>query len=386
MSPLFDLLKKIKSGRTVYGLGLMSGTSADGADLALLEFSKKRKPKLVAAKTFSYPPGTRKKIQDFQQAPKISPEETILFSRFLGEVWADMVEKFLRKAKARRPDFVASHGQTIRHVPEFQLFLGKRLRGSHQAGEAEVLAKKLNTIVVSDFRAGDVALGGSGAPLMPFVHQYLFATPKKVRAILNIGGIANLTFLGKESFWAGDTGPGNCLADYLAQKFYGLSRDPGGKKAMRGRVSPELLAALKKNSFFARPFPKSTGKEDFPAEWLAGTLKRFRKMKKKDRLATVETLSAWGVAEALRKNAGEKLQEVCIAGGGAKNLFFLKQLQNYLPGVSFYPAGRLGWPADCLEAAGFAILGWWCLLGKRVGSAAVTGANRKGVLGKISQI
>ncbi|MCI0406326.1 MAG: anhydro-N-acetylmuramic acid kinase, partial [candidate division Zixibacteria bacterium] len=303
-----------------------------------------------------------------------------------GEVWAGLAQNFLAAAKTARPDFIASHGQTIRHVPEFRAFLGRRLRGSWQTGEAEVLAKRLETIVVSDFRSGDVALGGSGAPLMPFVHRYLFASSRKVRGILNIGGLANLTFLGKRSFWAADTGPGNCLADYLAKKYYGLSRDPDGKKAMEGTVSEKLLAVLKKNRFFARPFPKSTGKEDFSADWLEGVLKNFRGVKKEDGLASVEALTAWGAAEAVRKNAREKLEDVYIAGGGAKNLFFLKQLQNFLPDVSFHPAGQPGWPADYLEAAGFALFGWWCLKGRKIGSATVTGAKKKGILGKVSQI
>ncbi|MGH8004607.1 MAG: anhydro-N-acetylmuramic acid kinase, partial [Limisphaerales bacterium] len=349
MSGLFDLLRKINSGRKVTGLGLMSGTSADGLDLALVEFSKKNNPRLLAAKTYPYPSSVKRKILEFQEAPQISPEAAVLFSQFLGEVWAGLAKKFLSAAKAGRPDFIASHGQTIRHVPEWQAFLGKRLRGSWQAGKAEVLGKRLGLVVVSDFRSGDVALGGSGAPLMPYVHQYLFASSKKVRGILNLGGIANLTFLGKKSFWASDTGPGNCLSDYLAQKFYRLSCDPGGKKAMQGTVSSELFSALKKNRFFARSFPKSTGKEDFSAEWLDENLKRFRGIKKEDALAAVGVLTAWGVAEAVRRNAREKLEEVYLAGGGAKNLFFLKQLQNFLPDVSFHPARRLGWPADCLE-------------------------------------
>lgn len=386
MSALFNLLGKIGSGRKVTGLGLMSGTSADGLDIALVEFSKKNKPRLLRAKTYSYPAGVRKKNLELQQSPQISPEEVILFSQFLGEVWAGLVKKFLSAGRAGRPDFIASHGQTIRHVPEWQAFLGKRMRGSWQTGEAEVLAKRLDTIVVSDFRAGDVALGGSGAPLMPFVHRYLFTSSKKVRGILNIGGIANLTFLGKKSFWASDTGPGNCLADYLAKKYYGLFRDTGGKKAVRGTVSPSLLAALKKNTFFARPFPKSTGREDFSAGWLDGVIKKHRELKKEDVLATVEVLTAWGVAEAVQKNAREKLEEVYLAGGGVKNLFFLKQLQNLLPDVSFHPAGRLGWPADGLEAAGFALFGWWCLKGEKIGSASVTGAKKKGVFGKVSQV
>jgi len=386
MSALFNLLGKIKSGRKVTGLGLMSGTSADGLDLALLEFSKKEKPKLLAAQTYPYSSPVRKKIMAFQLASQVSPEESILFSQFLGEVWAGLVKKFLAAGRAGLPDFIASHGQTIRHIPGLRDCLGKRLRGTWQIGEAEVLAKNLNTVVVSDFRAGDVALGGSGAPLMPFVHQYLLASSKKVWGILNLGGIANLTFSGKKTFWASDTGPGNCFSDYLAQKFYRLSRDPGGKKAMSGTVSSELFSALEKNSFFARPFPKSTGREDFSAAWLEAILKRYRGLKKEDAMATVEALTAWGVAEAVRKNAREKLEEVYLAGGGAKNLFFLKQLQNFLPGVSFHSAGRLGWPADSLEAAGFALFGWWCLKGEKIGSASVTGAKKKGVLGKVSQV
>ena len=386
MSTLFDLLRKIEAGRKVSGLGLMSGTSGDGLDLALLEFSETNNPRLLKAKTYSYPLAVRKKILEFQRAGQISPGEAVLFSQFLGGIWAGLVKRFLSTSKVGRPDFIASHGQTIRHVPDSQAFLGKRLRGSWQIGEAEVLAKRLGVVVVSDFRSGDAALGGSGAPLMPYVHRYLFASPEKVRGILNIGGIANLTFLGKRSFWASDTGPGNCLSDYLAQEFYRLSSDTGGKKAMQGRVLPELLAALKKNHFFARPFPKSTGKEDFSAKWLDGILSNFRGRRREDALATAGTLTAWGVAEAVRRNAREKLEEIYLAGGGAENLFFVKQLQNFLPDVSFPPTGRLGWPEDSLEAAGFAILGWWCLKGKTIGSASVTGAKKKGILGKVSQI
>jgi anhydro-N-acetylmuramic acid kinase len=263
--------------------------------------------------------------------------------------------------------------------------MGKRQRGSWQTGEAEVLAKKSGLVVVSDFRAGDIALGGSGAPLMPHVHRHLFSSPKKVRAVLNIGGIANLTFLGKKSFWASDTGPGNCLSDYLAQKFYGLPCDLRGRKAKQGRVSEKLLSALRRNRFFSRPFPKSTGKEDFSAQWLEGVLRNYRGMKKEDVLATVEFLTVWGVEEAVRKNAGERLEEVYLAGGGAENLFFVNQLQKILPGVSFQAAGELGWPEESLEAAGFALLGWWCLNGVKIGAAPVTGAKKKGVLGKVSQ-
>lgn len=385
MSALFNLLQKIRSGRKVLGLGLMSGTSADGTDLALLEFSQKTKPKLLCAKTYSFSPHLRRKILALQQARQISPEEWILTSQFLGGFWAGEIRKFLRMAKRARPDFIASHGQTVRHIPVFQNLLGRSLRGSGQWGEADILAKRLNTIVVSDFRSGDVALGGSGAPLMPFVHRYLFSSPTKVRGILNIGGIANLTFLGRKSFWASDTGVGNAWADYLAQKFYRLSHDAGGKRALAGKVSPAMLAALKKNSFFARPFPKSTGKEDFSASWLEKALKPHRHLPPEDIIATVESLTVWGVAEALRRNSKEKLNELYWAGGGAKNLFFQKQLQNFLPDVSFYPADRLGWPADFLEAAGFSIFGWWCLTGEKIGSVSVTGAKRKGILGKISQ-
>jgi anhydro-N-acetylmuramic acid kinase len=385
MSALFELLQKINAGRKVAGLGLMSGTSADGLDLALVEFSKKTRPRFFKAKTYPYPSSVKRKILEFQAARQISPEEAVLFAQFLGEVWAGMVKQFLPAAGVRRPDFLASHGQTIRHLPEFQKFLGKRLRGSWQAGEAEVLAKRLEAVVISDFRSGDIALGGSGAPLMPHVHQYLFASPKKVRGVLNIGGISNLTFLGKKSFWASDTGPGNCLSDYLAQKFYRLPCDVRGQKAMRGEVSEKLLAALKKNRFFTRPFPKSTGKEDFSVAWLEAVLKKHRGMKKEDVLATVELLTIWGVGEALRCNAREKLNEVYLAGGGAENLFFVNQLQKILPGVSFHLARELGWPEDSLEAAGFAVLGWWCLNGVKIGEAPVTGAKKKGVLGKVSQ-
>ena len=309
-----------------------------------------------------------------------------LFSQFLGEHWAGKISGFLKAAGEKRPDFIASHGQTVRHIPQFQKYLNGSRRGSLQLGEAETIAKRLQTVAVSDFRSADVALGGSGAPLMPYVHRYLFSSKKKVRGILNIGGLANLTFLGRRTFWAADTGVGNAFSDYLAQKFYRKPQDEKGRIASVGKISPALLADLKKNLFFARPFPKSTGREDFSAGWLEKILKRHRGLAHADVLASTGALTAWGVAEALRRCGREKMDELYLAGGGAQNLFFLKQLQNLLPDVSLRPAGELGFPADFLEAAGFAVLGWWCLTGEPAGSRAVTGAQKRGVLGKISQL
>ncbi len=382
MSKLEKLLQKIRSGRKLTGLGLMSGTSADGLDLALVEFSKNKRPRFRRGKTHRYSAQLRKKILELQETSKAGPEELILFSQFLGERWAAEISKFLKTSGG--VDFIASHGQTVRHIPEFRKFLGRRLRGTLQLGEAEAIAKRLGIVTVSDCRAADVALGGSGAPLMPYVHQHLFSSKTSARGILNIGGIANLTFLGLRSFWASDIGVGNAWSDYLARKFYGKPQDEKGKIASRGAVSAALLADLKQNRFYARAFPKSTGREDFSVAWLEKVLKRHRRLTPADVLATVGTLAAWGAAEALRRNRREKLDELYLAGGGAKNLFFIKQLQNFRPDVSFHPAGQLGFPSDFLEAAGFAVLGYWCLSGETIGSATVTGAEKRGVLGKIS--
>ena len=193
MSALFNLLKKILSGRKIIGLGLMSGTSADGTDLALVEFSQQSKPGLLAAETYPFPSDVRRKILALQEARKVSLEDLILTSQFLGNYWADEIQKFLRKAKTSNPDFIASHGQTVRHIPEIKKIFNQLQRGSLQIGEVEIIAKRLRIMAISDFRAGDVALGGSGAPLMPFVHKFLFSSPKEIRAVLNIGGISNLT-------------------------------------------------------------------------------------------------------------------------------------------------------------------------------------------------
>lgn len=359
-------------------LGLMSGTSADGISAAVVSF-RDQSFKLRAYETFPYP----RKIQDqLGRALKLRLPEISQLNFHIGECFAKSALKLLKRARIR-PDklaVVGSHGQTVYHGPE------DPVPSTFQIGEAAVIARKLGVPVVSDFRSGDVALGGQGAPLIPFFDVF-FYTRKKVRALQNIGGIANVTLTGKDlkTPIAFDTGPGNCLIDLSMRKITRreLSHDPSGQWAAKGRVREEWIRELFRHPYFKRKPPKSTGREEFGEEFLETHFGERLKSEPYDVLATLTRFSAQAIFESIRRFSPVFPREVIVSGGGVKNLTLMKHLKKYFSPVPVFSIEKWGVPLQAKEPIAFAFLGLRTLLGLINHLPQATGAKRAAILGKI---
>jgi len=357
-------------------LGLISGTSADGIDAALVRFE----PRLdvVAAKTTPYPDALRAKILALAtRDAAIALDDYGALDVAVGRAFADAAVALLRDSGVDRSDVAAigSHGQTVRHRPA----------GEHpftlQIGDASVIAERTRIATVADFRRADVAAGGQGAPLLPALHAALFASPDATRVILNLGGIANITLLTPRRDVIGfDTGPANCLLDAWALRHRGSPRDEGGAWARSGRVDRAQLDALLADPYFAAAPPKSTGREHFNLDWLDARVRQ--KIAPADVQATLLALTATTIANAIRANAGDA-REVFACGGGVHNPALMDALREQLAPASVRSTAELGLDPDYVEAAGFAWLARARLAGAPGNLPAVTGAHGPRVLGAI---
>lgn len=379
---------------TLY-LGLISGTSADGVDAALVEFppadvSPKAKgsapPGLVVARTTPYPDDLRARILALAtSAATIALEDYGRLDVEIGEHFAAATLALLREAGVEPAAVAAigSHGQTVCHRPH----------GTHpfslQVGDASVIAERTGVVTVADFRRADIAAGGQGAPLLPALHAALFADPTVPRAILNLGGIANLSVLAPGHAVLGfDSGPANCLLDAWAARHLGTPRDDNGAWARSGRVDAALLARWLADPYFAAPPPKSTGRELFNLDWLDARLPA--NPVPADVQATLLAFSARSIADALRAH-GRDAREVYACGGGVHNGALMDALRAELaPAFDPQPStpaldttGALGLDPDYVEAAGFAWLARARLHGEAGNLPSVTGARGPRALGAI---
>lgn len=357
-------------------LGLISGTSADGIDAALVHFAPQLE--VVAARTLPYPDELRDRIVALARS-----DATITLAAFgsldtaIGECFAAAALALLHDANVA-PDAVTaigSHGQTICHRPG----------GAHpftlQIGDPNVIAERCGITTVADFRRADVAAGGQGAPLLPALHAALFADPAIPRAILNLGGIANATVLVPGQAVLGfDSGPANCLLDAWSLRQRGTPRDEGGAWAASGTVDAALLATLLAEPYFAAPPPKSTGREVFNLDWLDARLPPG--LAPTDVQATLLQLTARSVADALRAT-GASIAELYACGGGVHNAALMDALREALPGVHVDTTARLGLDPDFVEAVGFAWLARQRLERQPGNLPSVTGARGPRVLGGV---
>lgn len=371
MSPV-----KIVAGKSLVILGLNSGTSADGLDLAAIKIQS-RKSKIIstylAGSNLRYPKKLRDILLHAITAKSLSPEHLIALDNRLGIFFGISAEKFINKLRAKRitVDAVASHGQTIRHLPQKIKLAGGRFGGSLQIGSPDVIAALTGKPVISDFRQADIALGGEGAPITVAAMHQLYSDKKENRLIVNIGGISNYFFFPASSAiehsLAADCGPGNSLIDILAKKLFNLPFDRNGRLASKGRVSPELLRELKKSSFFASK-RKSTGREEFgeiQAEKMIKAAGR-KKLNSYDLLATATELTIWSITKEIKKltipeNIPAKLY---LTGGGAHNTFIRGKLEENLSRFAVCLIDSLGIPTDQVEAAAFAVMGEAALRGR----------------------
>ena len=379
-----DCLARLRKTRLRVA-GLMSGTSADGVDAAIVDIAPGR-VRVVAFATIPYRPALRRQVLDLAHAETARVDDLCRLNFALGEVFADAL---MRLAKRNRIalgsiDLVGSHGQTVRHLPR-----GRR-RSTLQLGEPSVIAERTGIPTVADFRPRDLAAGGQGAPLVPFADYFLFRDRRKARAVQNIGGIANVTFLAPgaapEKIIAFDTGPGNMVMDRAAERATRGRRrfDSGGRLARRGRVDAALLAELMRHPYLRRRPPKSTGRETFGREFADALYDRARRgLAPADIVATATAWTAETIADAYRRFLPRAPDEVIISGGGARNPALVHLLAEAVAPARVRLSDELGVDADAKEAVAFAILAWATVRGRANNVPSATGARGEVVLGKI---
>jgi len=386
--------------RSMIVAGVMSGTSADGVDVALTRIAPRRgntpSVTLLAHEQFKYPAALRRAVMAAMDAPAISTAELARLNWRLGEVYADAVAETARKHRMKA-ELVGCHGQTLYHQGAARPYLGQPLRCTWQLGEPAHLAQRLGIPIVSNFRPADLCAGGQGAPLVPML-DYVFFRDKKINRVLqNLGGIGNLTVLpaGAEpdSVFAFDTGPANMVIDAAMQQLFGKPYDRNGAVAERGCILlPVVLELLRDRFFSARP-PKSTGREQFGEAYVARLLKLCKKQKAQpeDVIATATALTAWSIAKAykrfvLPKLAGTAPTEFIVSGGGTRNASLMTLLEISLKSLNctVSTTDALGLPSQAKEATAFALLAWLTLHGQPGNIPSATGAKHSAILGSIT--
>lgn len=363
-------------------IGLMSGTSLDGVDAVLVDFSKNHF-KLIAHQFLPYSSALRLEILALQQPNYNELEQSHLISNKITLLYTQAITDIISKSKYKAQDIsaIGCHGQTIRHRPELGFTI--------QIMNAALLAENTGINVVHDFRSRDIAAGGQGAPLVPGFHQALFAHPQNNRVILNIGGIANITYLPSVGEIIGfDSGPGNMLMDAWAEQHIGTSYDANGDWASTGSVNQRLLTSLLAESFFKISPPKSTGRDLFNLQWLALILSALPSdLKPQDIQRTLLELTALSIANAVRKHCKDT-DELFVCGGGVLNCTLMERIKALLAPtpVKLTSELKLGQQLDpqLVEASAFAWLAYQTMQRQTSNIISVTGAKFARILGSIT--
>jgi len=369
-------------------LGLISGTSADGIDAAIVRFDDGADGRLVAqtrfGHTYAWDPALRARLVALgQQAATLTLDEVGELDVLIADAFADAARAAIADAGLAAADIAAigSHGQTLRHRPYGRAGDG-RAPFTLQLGDGARIAERTGVATVADFRRRDVAAGGHGAPLLPALHAALLHVPDEDRAVLNLGGIANLTLLPGDGgpVRGFDTGPANGLMDAWCLRHTGEAFDRGGALARSGRVDGALLHRLRGEPWFAMPPPKSSGRDQFHLDWVDAALTGSESVA--DVQATLLALSATTIADALRATLPDTTR-VIGCGGGTHNAALMQALADALPGVRVESSAVHGLDPDHVEAMGFAWLARQTVLGRPGNLPAVTGAAGPRVLGVV---
>ncbi|WDE04823.1 anhydro-N-acetylmuramic acid kinase [Thalassomonas viridans] len=366
------------ASRANYYLGLMSGTSADGIDLALVDFSSQQ-PRLVAKYYQAYQQDIREQITTLYVPGSNEIDRAFALDISLAHLFAEAVAAFLEQEKLTPADITAigNHGQTIRHRPAFNAPF------TLQIGCSQTLATLTGIRVIGQFRHKDMALGGQGAPLVPAFHRALFPASGQDIFVVNIGGIANITYLpGNQdrTVLGFDTGPGNALLDSWYQQHHQGTYDANGEWGASGQINEELLACMLEDDYFQQPAPKSTGREHFHADWLAQKLTSFQ-LSGADVQASLTALTAHSIAREIKALSSDATVYLC--GGGCHNSYLTGLLTAQLKGFTLERSDTLNIDSDALEAMAFAWLAF--AFDKKIPGniPAVTGASRACVLGQV---
>jgi anhydro-N-acetylmuramic acid kinase len=380
--------------------GVMSGTSADGIDVALVRIEGRglrARIELLAHHPVTYPSKVRRAVLDIMNAtPSVADLSRLNF--LLGELYANAVDSAQRRS-GLQCELVGCHGQTIYHQGEPAAFMGRKIACTWQIGEGAVVAAKLGVPVISDFRPADMAAGGKGAPLVPYLDYVLFRHRRFGRIVQNIGGIANLTAIPPEAelkhVIAFDIGPGNMVIDAVAQELFDLPFDRGGKLAGKGEPIDSVVNALLRDPFFRQHPPKTAGREQFGREFVGRFFRLCGPKDKHDVIATATALTARSITRAIQKfvlplNSSSpgrgRFRELVASGGGTKNATLMRMIAEGLSKrkINVRTSDELGLPSQAKEAVAFALLAYetWHRQPSNVPSA--TGAKRPAILGKIS--
>ncbi len=378
-------------------VGLMSGTSLDGVDAALVRIVRSEQDCSVQLKHFISTPYPEEVRRALLKVASGQPGPAAFISHLgvlLGRLYAESVKDVCRTGGVPldRLDLIGSHGQTIFHQSDPGDFCGRPVASTLQIGEAAVLAEETGVTTVSDFRPADMAAGGTGAPLIPLVDFLLFRDPQKGRVLLNLGGIANLTLLppacGINQIRAFDSGPGNMVMDALVRRLESDSRgfDAGGRLALSGKPIPALLESLLADPYFRREPPKSAGREQFGGAFVERMLAARPSCGTADLVCTAAELTARTVGDAVLRftETSHKWDRVLVSGGGVHNAYLMRRLQELLPRLKVAPTDSLGIPADAKEAIGFAVLANETIELSTGNVPSATGARHPAILGKVT--
>lgn len=374
-------------------IGLISGTSLDGVDAALVQIrgaGLATELQLRHFRSFPYPEGLREELLELSTAGKGRVDQLCRMNVLLGEIFADAALQLLASAgvSAGEVDLIGSHGQTVHHLPAPEMRYGYPLRATLQLGEPAVIARRSGIVTVADFRPADLAAGGEGAPLVPYFDFLVFRSTAKTRVLLNLGGIANLTLLKRnaalEEVIAFDSGPANMVIDGLMRHFFQQDCDRDGAVAASGTVSRVLLDQLLQHPYFRKAPPKSTGREAFGKAYCEALIAAAPELSPHDLVATASELTVETVWRACRDFlASEPLDELIVGGGGVKNKVIMQRLQARFAPAAVRTSDDFGIPYDAKEAVCFAVLANETVAGNGGNVPGATGAAERVVLGKI---
>ncbi|WP_103028442.1 anhydro-N-acetylmuramic acid kinase [Salinibacter altiplanensis] len=378
-------------------VGLMSGTSLDGVDAALVQLDGSGTPLTMEAEAFVHVPyaeSLRALIRTTTVPDSSSIQDVARLDARIAEAYVEAVDRVLADGDAARADLdlVGAHGQTVCHCPEPTDCAGEDVRATLQLGNPSTLATRLDVPVVGNFRAADLALGGQGAPLVPYVDVVTFTDAEAPRGLLNLGGIANLTVLptggAPDEVRAFDTGPANMVIDALAARLFDASHDPDGRHAASGTPDHDLLADLLEGDYFRREPPKSTGRDDFGPEYVDRLLSaaQSRGLSAEDTIATATLLTAASVYQAYAQyvRPEQSIGELIVSGGGVHNDTLWRMLEEAFTPIPVRSTADYGVDPDAKEALCFAVLAHETVNGVPTNLPSVTGASARTVLGSIS--
>jgi len=374
-------------------IGLMSGTSVDSVDAAAIEIDENPdlsvRMNIIGGISWPIPPDLKRLIFELFEDGPGSLKKICLANMRIGHLFAEAALSLMEKLSLKTEDIrlIGSHGQTVYHVADAEACCGQALRGSLQIGEGSVIAQRTGIPVVSDFRVADIAAGGTGAPLVPFLDKILAATLGPGTAFQNIGGIGNLSYFEEidSEPTAFDTGPGNMIADSLVSEYTGgkLEYDDGGKIGRQGVVLEEVISRWMTHPYLSAPIPKSTGREefgtDFQENWAAGYENG------PDLIRTAEEYTVRTISEAYKKYFTKMPERLIVCGGGAFNPIIMDGLKDSMPGTLVMTGDEAGISSEFKEAAAFALMAWCFIENKPNNVKSATGAERPVVMGKLSK-